>query len=197
MVFKMCIIFQHTQNNSGFQMRIISLSEALDILTCFTVKVKFDTFTTWGTNCLKYKFHWLRLVSSEMQCCNAVRSWVARHQHFRWTCSKTPLIHHMIIQQPSLSSTWEESQDWKFCQCNFSYVYCFLVFILDYLDVTNANFPSKQNTLSFYKLDPTPWWHCKQLVGHTACLVQPVVLLWVLFPLRLQQVTECSCYYNG
>jgi len=46
MVFKMCNIFQHTQNNSGFQMRIISFSAALDMLTCFTVKVKFNTFTT-------------------------------------------------------------------------------------------------------------------------------------------------------
>lgn len=119
-------------------MRIISLSATLDILTCFTLKVKFDTFTTWGTNCLKYilKIHWLRLVSSEIQCCNDVCSWVARHQHFRWTCSKTPLIHHMIIHQHSLSSTWVESQDWKFCQCNFWYVYCFHDFILDYLDVT-------------------------------------------------------------
>lgn len=26
-----------------------------------------------------------------------------------------------------------ESQDWKFCQCNFLYVYCFHDFILDYL----------------------------------------------------------------
>jgi len=84
----------------------------------------------------------------------------------------------------NLALDGSSSKTRSFVNHNFWYAYQFHVSTLGDLNVTSPAKTYSPSRIIYVFISwycPTPWWHCKQLASHITCLVQFIVLLWIIF----------------